>query len=168
MDIGQMNQPDFYGRVYYLVLVAGLRVKLSDESSALLPWYVPLEDKAPQTVADAVFKVVIHGQLRCVDGKKTRLLKHFVHKGSMQYVSENQFTLLRTTFWTKGLKSVKVYDANFWREVVKGHIRQFHIGLSMLLGAYSREGEVCPCYAALAQESSSFGSYQTYVTFRRR
>eukprot|EP00971_Amphidinium_carterae_P154638 3066317-Amphidinium_carterae.3 len=56
MDIGQMNQPDFYGRVYYLV--AGLRVKLTDDTSALLPWYVPLEDKAHQTVADAVFKVV--------------------------------------------------------------------------------------------------------------
>eukprot|EP00971_Amphidinium_carterae_P211872 4204477-Amphidinium_carterae.1 len=33
VDIGQMSQPDFYGRVHYLV--AGLRVMLTDEFSAL-------------------------------------------------------------------------------------------------------------------------------------
>eukprot|EP00971_Amphidinium_carterae_P050700 998280-Amphidinium_carterae.1 len=51
-----MNKPDYFGREYYLV--AGLRVRLEDNSGALLPWFVPIESTAQQPVADAVFQVV--------------------------------------------------------------------------------------------------------------
>eukprot|EP00971_Amphidinium_carterae_P276714 5491431-Amphidinium_carterae.1 len=51
-----MNKPDYFGREYYLV--AGLRVRLEDNSGALLPWFVPIESIAQVPVADAVFQVV--------------------------------------------------------------------------------------------------------------
>eukprot|EP00971_Amphidinium_carterae_P046481 915510-Amphidinium_carterae.1 len=51
-----MNKPDYFGREYYLV--AGLRIRLEDNSGALIPWFVPVESTAQQPVADAVFQVV--------------------------------------------------------------------------------------------------------------
>eukprot|EP00971_Amphidinium_carterae_P282019 5598293-Amphidinium_carterae.1 len=50
-----MNKPDYFGREYYLV--AGLRVRLEDNSGALLPWFVPIESTAQVPVANAVFQV---------------------------------------------------------------------------------------------------------------
>eukprot|EP00971_Amphidinium_carterae_P054305 1069858-Amphidinium_carterae.1 len=43
-----------------LIMEHCLRVKLTDDTSALLPWYVPLEDKSQPVVADAVFKVMVN------------------------------------------------------------------------------------------------------------
>eukprot|EP00971_Amphidinium_carterae_P317560 6312717-Amphidinium_carterae.1 len=37
----------------------------------------------------------------------------------MQYVTENQFELLRKALWTSAIDSVQIYDANFWREVIR-------------------------------------------------
>eukprot|EP00971_Amphidinium_carterae_P290318 5764235-Amphidinium_carterae.3 len=45
-------------RLKNLIMELCLRVKLTEDSSALLPWYVPLEDESQPVVADAVFKVV--------------------------------------------------------------------------------------------------------------
>eukprot|EP00971_Amphidinium_carterae_P073782 1458887-Amphidinium_carterae.2 len=56
MDIGKMNHLDYFGNTYYLV--AGIRIRLDDGSSALLPWFSPLSNTMQVTVADAVFHVV--------------------------------------------------------------------------------------------------------------
>eukprot|EP00971_Amphidinium_carterae_P057348 1133833-Amphidinium_carterae.1 len=40
VDLGKMNHPDYFGDTYYLM--AGLRVRLEDDSGALLHWFVPL------------------------------------------------------------------------------------------------------------------------------
>eukprot|EP00971_Amphidinium_carterae_P211617 4198953-Amphidinium_carterae.1 len=69
-----MNKPDYFGREYYLV--AGLRVRLEDNSGALLPWFVPIESTAQAPVADAVFQVVNQisqcNQLRQFEGSIVR------------------------------------------------------------------------------------------------
>eukprot|EP00971_Amphidinium_carterae_P115211 2282028-Amphidinium_carterae.3 len=39
--------------------------------------------------------------------------------GNMQYVTENQFELLRKVLWTSAIHSMKVYDAEFWRDVIR-------------------------------------------------
>eukprot|EP00971_Amphidinium_carterae_P225498 4472578-Amphidinium_carterae.1 len=51
-----MNKPDYFGREYYLV--AGLRIRLDDNTGVLLPWFVPIESTGQAPVADAVFQVV--------------------------------------------------------------------------------------------------------------
>eukprot|EP00971_Amphidinium_carterae_P036983 726822-Amphidinium_carterae.1 len=53
MDLGKMNKPE---RECYLV--AGLRVRLDNDTGVLLPWFVPIESTAQAPVADAVFQVV--------------------------------------------------------------------------------------------------------------
>eukprot|EP00971_Amphidinium_carterae_P316968 6301284-Amphidinium_carterae.1 len=45
------------------------------------------------------------GELRCPDGKKTHLLMRFSTKGNMQYVTENQFEILRQALWTSAINS---------------------------------------------------------------
>eukprot|EP00971_Amphidinium_carterae_P290220 5762549-Amphidinium_carterae.1 len=59
------------------------------------------------------------GELRCPDGKKTHLLMRFTTKGNMQYITENQFEMLRKTLWTSAINSVKAHDAAFWRDVIR-------------------------------------------------
>eukprot|EP00971_Amphidinium_carterae_P249559 4953364-Amphidinium_carterae.1 len=44
-------------------------------------------------------------ELRCPDGKKTHLLMRFTTKGNMQYITENQFELLRKALWTSAINS---------------------------------------------------------------
>eukprot|EP00971_Amphidinium_carterae_P123551 2446868-Amphidinium_carterae.1 len=43
----------------------------------------------------------------------------FSQKGTMKYVTENQFELLRKALWTGAIHLVKIYDADFWREVIR-------------------------------------------------
>eukprot|EP00971_Amphidinium_carterae_P046127 907934-Amphidinium_carterae.4 len=44
MDMGKMNKPDYFGREYYLV--AGLRVRLENDTGVLLSCFVPIESTA--------------------------------------------------------------------------------------------------------------------------
>eukprot|EP00971_Amphidinium_carterae_P256264 5088050-Amphidinium_carterae.2 len=69
MDLGKMNEPDYFGHEYYLV--AGLRVRLENDTGVLLPWFVPIESTAQAPVADAVFQVVnqSHNASSCANMK---------------------------------------------------------------------------------------------------
>eukprot|EP00971_Amphidinium_carterae_P288696 5732560-Amphidinium_carterae.1 len=58
-------------------------------------------------------------ELRCPDGKKTHLLMRFTTKGNMQYITENQFEMLRKALWTSAINSVQAYDAAIWRDVIR-------------------------------------------------
>eukprot|EP00971_Amphidinium_carterae_P332158 6466176-Amphidinium_carterae.1 len=70
------------------------------------------------------------GELRCPDGKKTHLFMRFTTKGNMQYITENQFELLRKALWTSAINSAKAYDATFWRHVIRNgfdkHLQRIH------------------------------------------
>eukprot|EP00971_Amphidinium_carterae_P005863 115889-Amphidinium_carterae.1 len=46
------------------------------------------------------------GELRRPDRKKTHLLMQFTTKGSMLYITENQFYLIRRALWTSAINSV--------------------------------------------------------------
>eukprot|EP00971_Amphidinium_carterae_P081466 1611713-Amphidinium_carterae.2 len=69
-------------------------------------------------------------------------------KGSMQYITENQFEFCVWRCGQRGLKSVKEYDAQFWRDVVFNgfvkYLKQIHTPPVLCFGETMKEETLAP------------------------